>query len=139
MSSSIGDGPSAGPTRIQIGGGVSGPGAHWGGGGYLVVAPGELRYELDPIMRRLNRVDGVRHVRPEVIVVRARLLPPPLNRSVLVLGRDRYARLLAWWGIYGRVAAALRDAGYVIDERKTWITLGWRIGREEMREARTHL
>lgn len=117
------------PARFYVGGGVSGG---WGGGGWVTVAPGELRYEPGGLARRLSGVGAVVHSRDYVTVVRAQLLPPLFDTGLLIVGEGRFARLLTWYGRDVALVNAIRAAGYAVDERRTWVTLGWRLGAEEL-------
>lgn len=112
------------PARFYVGGGMSGA---WGGGGRLHVAPGELWYEPDRLLERLSGIQRVSHMRDSVTLVRARLFPPFCNTGLIILDCDRWVRILPWWGRTARITAAVRAAGYAVDERRTCASLGWRI------------
>jgi hypothetical protein len=67
--------------------------------------------------------------------VRARLLPPGFDTAVLIVGQGRFARVLALWFRSRALLRALRLAGFTLDERRTWFSLGWRIGTESLHQV----
>jgi hypothetical protein len=84
---------------------------------------------------RLNKVmtasaiGRIVHTDPGVVVVRARLLPPSLNSSAILRGNGDYGDALsagvqmATW-TRRDLCQALRAAGFRVDERVTWFSLG---------------
>jgi hypothetical protein len=121
------------PASFFVGGGISGG---WAGPGYLDIASGCVTFRASTVLARLSRVESVEHVGSRVTVVRARLLPPGFNTALLIVGRERFVRVLLWYGKRAPVLRALSNAGFRLDERRTWLTLGWRVGRESLRRER---
>jgi hypothetical protein len=100
--------------------------------GSLTVQPGSIVFEatsrLNDIMTT-NKIRGIVHTERDVIVVRARLLPPNLNTSLILRGDGRYGEAVAA-GVQMSattrrdVSQALQAAGFRVDERVQWFSLG---------------
>jgi hypothetical protein len=87
------------------------------------VEPGAARFEFDQ-SQRLPDIAPVLHARPPLIFIRARLLPPGLNSSLLLQADDAAVTISTWWGATGRLKRALADAEVAFFERVTWTSLG---------------
>ena len=111
---------------FYLSGGGSG---RWGGGGRLTIAPGQLVWKRDRVLRFLTGEDTISHVGSRVTVVRARLLPPLFNTAVIVVGRGGYVRVLTRYGRHRKVIAALHAAGFELEVRRTWMTLGMAVAK----------
>ncbi len=96
---------------------------HGSGAGRLIVEPGAVRFEFDTAARRRG-VPPVLYARPPLIFVRARLLPPGLNSSLIVCGEDDAVTIVTWGGAMGRVKRALVDAEIAFFDRMTWLSVG---------------
>jgi hypothetical protein len=114
------------PISFYLGGGGSG---RWGGGGRLTIGPDQLTWKPDRVLRFLTGEQTIYHVGSRVTVVRARLLPPLFNTAVLVVGERGYVRVLTWYGRYRKVLAALLAAGFELNVRRTWVTLGMGVAK----------
>jgi hypothetical protein len=97
--------------------------SHGSGAGALIVEPGAARFEFDQA-ETLRGIPSVLHARPPLIFVRARLLPPGLNSSVLIHTDDTAVTILTRVGAMGRLKRALADAEVAFFERVTWTSLG---------------
>ncbi len=120
------------PASFYVGGGISGG---WGGAGWLHVSPGVICYEPGRLLGRLSRVERITQASPTVVVVKARLLFPAFDSGLLLFDGTRFVRLLPWFGRLGGITAAIRAAGFTVEERRTWISLGWRAGRQLSSES----
>jgi hypothetical protein len=118
------------PASFFTGGGISGG---WGGPGYLDIATDCVSFRASAVLARLSRVERIEHLGSRVTVIRARLLPPGFNSALLIVGQERFVRVLLGWGKRRTILRALTDAGFVLDQRRTWLSLGWRIGSEALR------
>jgi hypothetical protein len=97
------------------------------------VAEGQLSYRASAVLARLSHVKRITHEGSRVTVVRARLLPPGFDTAVLIVGHDRFVRVLAWYGRDRALLRALTAAGFDLDEHRTWLSLGWRIAKTSLR------
>jgi hypothetical protein len=100
--------------------------------GSLTVQSGSITFEptsrLNKVMTA-SAIGRIVHTDPGVVVVRARLLPPSLNSSAILRGNGDYGDALsagvqmATW-TRRDLCQALRAAGFRVDERVTWFSLG---------------
>ena len=90
------------------------------GGGTLTIGPGKITLAMGRVTRAVSPVSEVVHVDPSVILVKARLLPPWFNTALLLRDGDRSASAVTWFRARPRLRAALREAGFAVDERSTW-------------------
>jgi hypothetical protein len=97
--------------------------SHGTGAGRLIIDRGAVRFEFDKAARQRG-VPPVLHARPPLIFVRARLLPPGLNSSLIVRGDDDAVTIVTWGGAMSRVKRALIDADVAFFDRVTWLSIG---------------
>lgn len=108
--------------------------------GSLSVEEGSIVFEPGGRVNRnmnSNIVSRVVHTSPDVVLVRARLLPPNLNSSLILngdssCGEDVSAavQMPAW--TRRQLLPALVEAGFRVDERATWLSLGGTGSRSEL-------
>jgi len=95
------------------------------GGGHLYVAPGVLELRPGPISGRVSHVEVVRHGTSEVVLYRARLVPPWMNCAlVLSDGKQTVLATFADW-MRRKVVDALCQAGFHVTEKVTLIERGY--------------
>jgi len=99
----------------------------WRGGGHLGIWPGAVILEPGPLLSKATSVSRIVHTTSTVIFVRARLAPPWLNTSIILIGDDESAVASTWGLARGRLRRALGAAGFVIEEVPTWFSLGKRL------------
>jgi hypothetical protein len=97
--------------------------SHGTGAGRLIIECGSVRFEFDKAARQRG-VPPVLHARPPLVFVRARLLPPGLNSSLIVRGDDDAVMIVTWGGAMSRVKRALEDAEVAFFDRVTWLSVG---------------
>lgn len=99
------------------------------GGGKLTVDPGGIVLETDRLTRSLSRVSRIVHTDRRVMLVKARLVPPWFNTSVLLHDDEASGYAVTWIGARNRLRAALKAAGFDVQEVTTWFSLaGGRAG-----------
>jgi len=112
--------------------------------GSLTVEHGSIVFEptskLNKVMSA-NKIGRIVHTGPEVIVVRARLLPPNLNSSLILQGDSSLGdqvsagvQMPAW--TRRRLRLALVAAGFRVHERVTWFSMGGTGSRWELPPSR---
>lgn len=112
--------------------------------GSLTVEHGSILFEptskLNKVMSA-NKIGRIVHAGSEVIVVRARLLPPNLNSSLILHGDASLGdpvsagvQMPAW--TRRRLRPALLAAGFRVDERVTWFSMGGTGSRWELPPSR---
>ena len=112
--------------RIRRGAGSGDSGA----GGWLIVEPGAVRFEVAGVHRVAARLMGHRelpaviHAKGPVVLKRARLLPPGLNTGLIIQGDEGVVTVYTWGFILGRLRTALAQAGVELIEQPTWISIG---------------
>lgn len=97
----------------------------WSGGGQLEVRPGSLHLVAGPILRRLASRSEILHTESSVRFVRARLMPPWINTSLILVGQDRrdgLASVPVW--LRRRLRHSLVRAGFDIVDVNLWLSLG---------------
>jgi hypothetical protein len=95
------------------------------GGGHLRIAPGYLELRPGPISERVSKVEAIRHGTLDVVLYRARLLPPWMN-CALVLSDGEHTGLATFAGwMKRRIAKALADAGFHVVEKLTLVERGY--------------
>ena len=120
------------PVRLRCGASYR----RWNGDGWLRVAKDGVSYEFSSLSRLVYPFPtGSMHVRPPVVVVRARLLPPGLNSALVLRGEQFSIRVLTWWGVRRRVEASLAAANVATVELRTWVSLGTRLALSESPSA----
>jgi hypothetical protein len=97
-------------------------------GGHLIIEPGAVRFQLHPAAVRLG-LPPVIHVRPPLVFMRARLLPPGFSSGLILHGDEGTATVFTWCGLRGRVQRALAEAEVAFFERATWVSIGLAEGR----------
>jgi hypothetical protein len=97
--------------------------------GWLTVDRGALTFEFGGVAQRIGAVPTVRHKDETVTVVRARLLPPPLDRGIIVNDGAHAVLVATGWPQYARIRRAICAAGFEIKERLSWISRGEREAR----------
>ena len=108
--------------------------------GSLTIEKGSVIFEpggrVNGIMTS-NTLGRVVHTAPDVVLVRARLLPPNLNSALILRGDSSRGegvsagvQMPAW--IRRRVEPALVEAGFRVDERATWFSMGGTGSRYEL-------
>jgi hypothetical protein len=92
------------------------------GGGRLVVDVGTLAFESDRLTARFSGVEKVVHRGTRVVFVKARLVPPWFNTSV-VLASELPVHVVTWLGARARLLGALQAAGFQVEQVETWFSL----------------
>lgn len=100
--------------------------------GSLTVTRGAIVFEptskLNKVMSS-NTIDRIVHIDRDVVVVRARLLPPNLNSSLILRGDASQGEAVSAgvqmpaWTRRG-LCPALEAAGFRVDVRVTWFSMG---------------
>ena len=111
------------PFRMRVAANVR----QWHSGGHLTIAPGEIVLEPIPALRRLSSVDRIVHTKPTVTFIRTRLAPPWINTSIVVEGSQEKGIASTWILARRRLRNALLAAGFSIDYRSAWVSLGGRL------------
>ena len=95
------------------------------GSGHLYVAPGVLELRPGLISGRVSHVEVVRHGSSEVVLYRARLVPPWMNCALVLSDGKRtvLATFAAW--MRTKVVDALRQAGFQVTEKVTLVERGY--------------
>ncbi len=93
------------------------------GGGKLTIAPGAIVLEPDRLTRSLIRVSRIVHTDRQVTLVKARLVPPWFSTSLVLHDRDASGYAATWLGARHRLRASLKDAGFDVQEIRTWFSL----------------
>jgi hypothetical protein len=93
------------------------------GGGKLTIAPSAIVLEPDRPTRLLIRVSRIVHTDRQVTLVKARLVPPWFNTSVVLHDEHASGYAATWLGARHRLCASLKDAGFGVQEVRTWFSL----------------
>lgn len=93
------------------------------GGGKLIVEQGEIVLKTDRLTRLVSRVARIGHTDRRVMLVKARLVPPWFNTSVLLHDDDASGYAVTWIGARSRLRASLLEAGFDVEEVTTWFSL----------------
>ena len=97
------------------------------GGGHLYIAPGVLELRTGPVSRGVSGIPTVRHDSSEVVLYRARLMPPWMSCSVVV-SDDQRTVLATFAGWMRRsILGALRGAGFDVTEKVTKLDRGYQL------------
>lgn len=124
---------------LRIRRGASG---EFGAGGWLIVEPGAVRFEIAGVHRTAARLmshvelPAVIHAKGPLVLKRARLLPPGLNTGLIIKGDEGVITVLTWGFMLGRLRDALARAGVELIEEPTWISIGVAEGRAALYETR---
>jgi hypothetical protein len=94
------------------------------GDGSLTIAPSSATFVFSDRARRVYAFPERVEARPPVIVVRARLLPPGFNSSLVIHGDGISVTVLTWWGLGRRARNALATAAVETQEVRTWFSDG---------------
>jgi hypothetical protein len=108
------------------------------GGGELSIGADGVTFDFRRWTPVFGRIPPITQRAGAVTFVRARLLPPGLNRGLVVRGGKGAVQVITWFGQYRRVRAALEAAGIAIEEKVSWLSCGARLAREESRHATGH-
>jgi hypothetical protein len=108
--------------------------------GSLTVEHGSIAFEPTSKLNKVmtpNSIGRVVHTDPDVVIVRARLLPPNLNSSLILHGEAELGesvsagvQMPAW--TRRRLRPALMEAGFRVDERVSWFSMGGTGSRWEL-------
>jgi hypothetical protein len=99
------------------------------GGGTLTVEDRMIVLETDRPTRSLSRVSRIVHTDRQVMLVKARLVPPWFNTSLLLHDNETSGYAMTWLGARNRLRDSLRTAGFDVQEVTTWFSLtGDRLG-----------
>jgi hypothetical protein len=116
------------PVRVRCGASFR----RWNGDGWLTITSDGVTYQFSSVSRLIYSFPkGEIHARPPIMVVTARFLPPGLNSAMVLRGEGLSVRVLTWWGVRGRVQAALAAAKIPTVSRRTWLTIGTRLALRE--------
>lgn len=127
--------------RFHAGGRVRGI----SGGGALVITPGSIALETARMTRVFSGVARVVHSSPQVMLVKARLVPPWYNTSVVLHDGELVAYATVGQWARSALRAALAAAGFEVREVSTWFSLagsrevGALVRRRERGELRRRL
>ena len=94
------------------------------GGGHLWVAPEAITLRVGPLTRRMTGVDRIVHRHPAVVVYESRLIPFWFNTHVVLHEEAQGALASVPLWRRRRLLAALRSAGFTVEERRTWLARG---------------
>lgn len=81
-----------------------------------------LVFESDWLTARFSGVKRIVHRGNRVVLVKARFVPPWFNTSVVLAG-DSNAHVVTWLGARARLLPALQDAGFEVEQIRTWFSL----------------
>jgi hypothetical protein len=96
--------------------------------GSLVILPHRIILKGGRVAAAFSGQEEVVHVRDRVQLIKARLAPPWMNRIVIVDGESAVAAANVSF-CWSDVQASLRRAGFTLDEKKTWFSLGGKLVR----------
>lgn len=96
------------------------------GGGKLTVERGRIVLETGRLTRSLSRVQRIIHSEHRVVLVKARLVPPWFNTSLILHDDDASGYAVTWLGARARLRASLRAAGFDVEEVTTWFSVAGR-------------
>jgi hypothetical protein len=100
-------------------------------GGELLIAENEVTFTFRPWTPLLGRIPTVTQRSGPVTFVHARLLPPGIDRGLIVRGETGAVQVVTSMGQYTRVREALEAAGIAIEQREAWLSCGARLARKE--------
>lgn len=100
--------------------------------GSLVIQPGSLTFEPSGKFNEWMNIEGpfqIVHSQPSVDVFWARLLPPHMNSTVVLRGRHQHGGditsvVMLTFFERKQVVAAMQAAGFEVEVRRTWFSLG---------------
>ena len=99
----------------------------WHGGGVVTIAYGRIDFASSRFMRGLTQLERVEHTKADIVMYKARLLPPWVNTSVIIEGVDETVVAVSWAFHRNRWRRLLGAAGFILEERTTWISTGSRL------------
>jgi hypothetical protein len=94
------------------------------GDGYLQVTDGQITLTLNPRTSRIAEFSDLTHTKTTVKVYHQRLLPYPLNVSVLVDNTERQVCVTPAPFGRKRLLGRIRAAGFQIELHRTWTFSG---------------
>lgn len=104
------------------------------GGGKLTVEHGAIVLETDRPTRSLSRISRIVHTDRQVMLVKARLVPPWFNPSLVLHDDEASGYAMTWLGARNRLRESLKAAGFDVQEVTTWFSLaGGRLGSRQAR------
>jgi hypothetical protein len=113
------------PARFHVGANIR----RWRGGGQLIISPRTIVLEPGPLLHRMTGVPRVVHTDRTVRMIRTRLFPPWINTSLVLQGEGGWGIASTWFGARRRWRQALSAAGFTVEERSTWFSMGTREAR----------
>ena len=100
----------------------------WGsaGSGTLLVYPGKLVLHLSRFARRLAGVTQLVHTDPDITLIKARLMFPWANTTVVLKSESGGHIVTGTIPCNGRrgLRRALQQAGFMLNEERTWFSIG---------------
>jgi hypothetical protein len=110
------------PTTFTVGAGIGAV----KGGGKLTVEPGALTFEPGWATRRLSGLARLVHTECSVIILKARLVPPWFDTSLLLHDHEASAYVVLPRWSRRRLLRSLMAAGFQPSEVSTWLQLSAR-------------
>ena len=106
------------------------------GGGTLTVAPNAIVLKTDRLTSSLSHVSRILHTDRRVTLVKARLVPPWFNTSLVVHDDEIIGYAVTWFGARVRLRVSLKAAGFDVQEVTTWFSVaGNRLGSSQPRKS----
>lgn len=93
-------------------------------GGELRIVPGRITVKIDRVGSRVTGVAEISHDSPAITLTHTRLMVPWLCLSFVLQGEAGTATVIRPWIGRGGLVAALKGAGFDVDERSQWMRLG---------------
>lgn len=94
------------------------------GGGRLLIEPGIATLLSGPVLQRITGVERIVHTRTTIEMIRTRIAPPWLSTCVVLEDDDHVGTAaVGRWGVK-RLLRALGEAGFQVNQRRTWFSLG---------------
>ena len=104
------------------------------GGGKLTVEQGAIVLETGRLTQSLSRISRIVHTDRQVTLVKARLVPPWFNTSLVLHDDETSGYAVTWFGARNRLRASLTAAGFDVQEVRTWFSVtGNRLGSSHAR------
>jgi hypothetical protein len=94
------------------------------GGGHLTIGPDQMELTVGPLSKRVSGVQRLRHRGTDVVMYRARAMPPWMDFSVVVCDGTRTALATGPFWLRKRLKRSLQEAGFRVTERVTWFQRG---------------